>query len=67
MSSPSGPHSSSRSTAERDRELEQIRAALDGLQFGSLMVVVQDGVVVQIDRTEKKRLQRRTVSSESCS
>ena len=52
----------------RDNELQQIREALAGLRFGSVTIVVQDGVVVQIDRTEKKRLQRRNVSaSEACS
>ena len=40
-------------------ELQQIREALQGLRFGSITVIVQDGVVVQIDRTEKRRLQRR--------
>ena len=36
--------------------LEQIRKALRGLQFGSLTIVIQDGVVVQIDRTSKERM-----------
>ena len=36
--------------------LEQIGDALRGLKFGSVNVIVQDGVVVQIDRTEKVRL-----------
>lgn len=39
-----------------DGALDQIRDALRGLRFGSISVVVQDGVVVQIERTEKKRL-----------
>lgn len=39
--------------------LEEIGQSLHGLRFGSLLIVVQDGVVVQIDRTEKKRLPRR--------
>jgi hypothetical protein len=52
----------------RDGELQQIRDALAGLRFGSVTIVVQDGVVVQIDRTEKMRLQRRNVSvSGACS
>ena len=38
--------------------LEQIGGALRGLKFGSVNVIVQDGVVVQIDRTEKLRLSR---------
>lgn len=51
-----------------ESELQQIRDALSGLRFGSVTIVVQDGVVVQIDRTEKKRLQRRNVSaSGACS
>lgn len=40
----------------REQELQQIRDALRNLRFGSVNVVVQDGVVVQIDRTEKRRL-----------
>ncbi len=46
---------------ERNSELEKIREALQGLRFGSVSIIVQDGVVVQIDRTEKNRLQRRNV------
>jgi hypothetical protein len=42
----------------REQELQQIRDALSGLRFGSINVVVQDGVVVQIDRTEKRRLRQ---------
>jgi hypothetical protein len=40
--------------------LTQISAVLHGLRFGSVTIVVQDGVVVQIDRTEKHRLQLNT-------
>ena len=63
--SSSGPHSPHRTDVERDNELQQIREALAGLRFGSVTIVVQDGVVVQIDRTEKKRLQRRNGTSEN--
>jgi hypothetical protein len=42
--------------AEADEALNQIRDSLRGLQFGSVNIIVQDGVVIQIDRTEKKRL-----------
>lgn len=45
--------------------LEQIRDALRGLRYGSLTIQVQDGVVVQIDRTEKRRLQRPASSPEN--
>jgi hypothetical protein len=38
--------------------LERIGAALRGLKYGTVTVVVQDGVVVQVERTEKVRLER---------
>jgi hypothetical protein len=41
---------------ELQTSLEQIGGALRGLQFGNVNVIVQDGVVIQIDRTEKLRL-----------
>jgi hypothetical protein len=43
---------------QRDDELKTIREALRGLRFGSVNIIVQDGVIVQIDRTEKRRLRR---------
>jgi hypothetical protein len=36
--------------------LDIIRDSLRGLRFGSVNIIVQDGVVIQIDRTEKQRL-----------
>lgn len=49
-----------RSNIDTDRRMmiamAEIRKALEGLQFGTLHVVVQDGIVVQIDRTEKNRI-----------
>jgi len=36
--------------------LEHVRNALQGLRFGEITLIVHDGVVVQIDRTEKRRL-----------
>jgi hypothetical protein len=39
-----------------DEALEQIRDSMRGLRFGSVNIIVQDGVVIQIDRTEKHRL-----------
>ena len=50
--------SSQSSEHELRSSLEQIGGALRGLKFGSVNVIVQDGVVVQIDRTEKVRLSR---------
>jgi hypothetical protein len=43
---------------EREQDFAQIRDALRGMRFGSVNVIVQDGVVVQIDRTEKRRVRR---------
>ncbi|MBU6221216.1 MAG: DUF2292 domain-containing protein [Planctomycetes bacterium] len=38
--------------------LRRIGDALSGLRFGSVLAIVQDGVVVQIERTEKTRLDK---------
>jgi hypothetical protein len=38
--------------------LGQIEEALRGLQFGQVILTVQDGVVVQVERTERRRFQR---------
>jgi len=48
----------------RDLELEHVRESLRGLRFGSVTILVQDGVVIQIDRMEKRRLRSpRSLSS----
>jgi hypothetical protein len=39
-----------------DSPLDEVRASLRGLQYGSVNIIVQDGLVIQIDRTEKRRL-----------
>jgi hypothetical protein len=49
-----------RSPAELDEALTYIREALRGLEYGEISVIVQDGLVIQIERTERKRLRRRT-------
>lgn len=36
--------------------MQEIRKALQGLEYGSVTIVVQDGIVVQIDRTSKARI-----------
>lgn len=51
----------------RDVELQQIQQALRNLRFGSVNIIVQDGVVVQIDRTEKRRLRTNGGAAESTS
>jgi len=42
----------------RDSALGRIESALRGLEFGTVTAVVQNGVIVQVERTEKVRLQR---------
>lgn len=51
----SPPQGAGRSAA-RHPALDRIDDALRGLRYGSVLAVVQDGVVVQIERTEKTRL-----------
>ena len=48
--------SNTHQTRPTDEELKQIAGVLSGLRYGSVTIVVQDGVVVQIDRTEKHRV-----------
>ena len=38
--------------------LARVRDALNGLRYGEVTVIVQDGVVVQVERTEKLRLKK---------
>jgi hypothetical protein len=57
VSEPNLPHSDS-TEDQREQEIAHIRDALRGLRFGAVNVIVQDGVVVQIDRTEKRRVRR---------
>lgn len=44
-----------RSTAQ-GLELEEVRMAVEGIRYGEVRVIIQDGVVVQIERVEKRRL-----------
>ncbi|WP_337175247.1 YezD family protein [Paludisphaera sp.] len=39
----------------RDSELEQIREAVRGIRYGEVRVIIQDGLIVQIERLEKQR------------
>ena len=53
---PKPPASSADQPAVTDVALRRIGDALRGLRYGSVLAVVQDGVVLQIERTEKTRL-----------
>jgi hypothetical protein len=48
-----------------EEELREIAASLRGMRYGSVTIVVQDGVVIQIDRTEKRRLRTRRDNAET--
>lgn len=50
--------SDARDPRQLDAAMEHIRRALVGLQFGEVSVTVQDGVVVQVERIERKRFRR---------
>ena len=45
-------------TTRFEQALDEVRDALRGLRYGEVSIVVQDGVVVQIERTERRRLPR---------
>jgi len=62
MSDPSMTDGSAVRTARRTQPadaLDRIATALHNLQFGEVRVIVQDGSVVQVERTEKLRLRTR--------
>jgi hypothetical protein len=61
---PTGHNSGGRQTPT-DEELREISASLQGLSYGSVNIVVQDGVVIQIDRVEKRRLRNRSGNENS--
>ena len=45
-------------SSSEDPMLTQIRESLRNLKFGHVQIIVQDGVVVQIDRLERRRISR---------
>lgn len=49
------PHDGDPRPGRADSALRRIGDALHGLKYGSVLAIVQDGVVVQIERTEKTR------------
>jgi hypothetical protein len=53
-SDPAAPHSAAQRQLEES--IASVREALTGLRFGTVLLTVHEGRVVQIDVTEKKRL-----------
>jgi hypothetical protein len=40
----------------RDPDLDRVRRAVQGIRFGEVRLIIQDGLIVQIERVEKERL-----------
>lgn len=57
-SRPGSDQAESAPAANGSAALRRIGDALQGLRFGSVLAIVQDGVVVQIERNEKTRLDK---------
>ncbi|MEY4489210.1 MAG: hypothetical protein RIQ79_1718 [Verrucomicrobiota bacterium] len=55
MSAPSNSHSDS-SVSSRPAWIEIVRQKVETLRFGAVQIVVHDGKVTQIERTERTRL-----------
>jgi hypothetical protein len=55
--------------AEPDRSnrgaLRYVEEALRGLQYGALTIIVQDGVIVQVERTDRRRFRQSTRTRQS--
>ena len=56
--SPENNEGTVRSTAvsSSDGVLERVRLAINGIRYGEIRVIIQDYVIVQIERVEKERL-----------
>jgi hypothetical protein len=44
------------SGSSRDLDLDHVRTAIQGIRYGEVRVIIQDGLIVQIERVEKQRL-----------
>ncbi|MBQ8935681.1 MAG: YezD family protein [Oscillospiraceae bacterium] len=41
-----------------DSKIEQIQKLAEGLRYGTITLVFQDGVLIQLDRNEKIRIEK---------
>jgi len=48
---------------ETDRWLSKVQEAVQGMKYGTVQIVVHDGRVVQIDRTERFRYEQSTADN----
>jgi hypothetical protein len=44
------------SPAPRELDLDHVWKAVQGIRYGEVRVIIQDGVIVQIERVEKQRI-----------
>ena len=56
LSIPEHPQYAAHARARVEFENERIREAVSGVRFGEVRLIIQDGVIIQIDRLEKLRL-----------
>lgn len=49
---------SGKKAKENEEALKYVQEQLTSLQYGTITMIVQDGVVVQVEKTEKKRISR---------
>ena len=54
---------SSAEIASQETWLETVRSQVASLRFGLVQIVVHDSQVVQIERTEKLRLERKAIET----
>lgn len=47
----------------RELAMRHVFEALRGLKFGVVSIIVQDGEIVQVERTKKRRVRRRESKS----
>lgn len=51
-----GGNSMAQKKGNIDEILENIKNALDTIQYGTITLVIQDGIVIQMEKNEKIRL-----------
>jgi hypothetical protein len=39
-----------------NRKLEEILKMVEGVKYGSITLIIQDGVIIQVDKNEKIRM-----------
>ena len=43
--------------ATQAKTIEKVLKSIDGLQYGTVLITIHEGKIVQIDRTEKSRFE----------